>query len=536
MSRLKTPRSTAKKRGPQNSAGNLPASTGSTRTYPVYQPWSSKEIERMQKSRDRVQISRFLQEKIPQLEYACQSLPREATGKGIALKSVSANRDFAKAATAHFRLWADSPAVDLRKEKTFYDLQPRWLSAMLGEGECLPQIVMGDETTQQWSLHDRSRRAIQIQTFLRDQLTSGAQSTQQLTDGRWMDGLKFNQLEQLETVRINTSTGPLYSQPTQFTDIQVYNQFGQKTIFHLKNDRRFNQYHGDPTIFQSNEDLLDYLDLKALRKHSAKVRSTLMGATTTRDGKTLKSMQNIMVSEQTGTPATDTGRRFVEIGEGAVFLPMSTDEAFNFFTSTTEAVPFRDILQDLLYPFIFGFGYPPEWIFMRGKVGGTEYRGLIEQVRRAHQNLRLLLQPLLQWIWEKVIGNAMMKGGALEQFATVEDWAAVDQIADPDPSVDLGRDNKGDMERMDANLLTAADYIEARYGHDADTVRKASVREKIDLVAYAIEYGKTVKVPSSIATILAIPSPKLQAASGLVAALSPETIAADLAAASAPAS
>ena len=517
---------------PQNNAGNLPASTGSARTYPIWQPWNSKAIEQMVRTRDQVQISRFLQEKIPQLEYACQSLPREAIGKGIGLKSVSVNTDFRKAATALFKVWADSPAVDIRKESTFYQLQSRWLSALLGDGECFPQMVLDADKSQEWSLHDRSRRALQVQTLLRDQLTSGTLNTNELSAGRWLDGLQFNKLDQLTTVRVNLTTGQ-FNQPAQFTDIQVYNALGQRTIFHLKNNRRFNQYHGSPACFQSNEDLLDILDLKALRKHSAKVRASLLGATTTRDGKALNAMQAVMAAENIPDPnntgqIVDSQRRFVEIGEGAVFIPMSDQETMTFFNSQTEAVPFREIIQDLLYPFIFTFGYPPEWIFMRGKVGGTEYRGLVQQVARAHQNLRNLLQPLLQWIWEKIIGNAMMKGGPLEQFWNVEDWSAIDFIADPDPSVDLGRDDKADQTRIDANQLTAADYIEKNSGHDAATVQQASVMEKLSLVAYAIAEGKKIGIPASIATILAIPSPKLQAAAGLIAALSPDSIAADL--------
>lgn len=527
-SKKTTPAARARKAVAQNSAGTLPASTGTTRTYPVYQPWNSKAIETMSKSRDKVQISRFLQDKIPQLEYACQQLPREACGKGIGLKSISTNPDFRKAATALFRTWADSSAVDLRKEQTFYELQPRWLSAMLGDGECFPQMVIDEARAKEWSLTDRSRRALQIQTLLRDQLTNGTQTNIQLNEGRWVDGLQFNKLDQLTTVRVNLDTQTL-GRSTKYLDVPVYNALGGKMIFHLKNNRRFNQYHGDPAVYQSNEDLLDVLDLKALRKHSAKVRATLMGATTTPTGKVLNCMEGVMTGEQTGTPATDTGRRFMEIGEGAVFLPLTTSETMEFFMSEKEAVPFRDILQDLLHPFIFTFGYPPEWIFMRGKVGGTEYRGLIEQVRRAHQNLRLLLAPLLQWVWEKVIGNAMMPGGPLYPFADVTDWAAVDQVPDADPSVDLGRDNRADMTRLDANLMTAEDYIESRTGHDSQSIRQASIIEKLDDVHFAIREGEKRGIPASIATILAIPTPKLQAASGLVAALSPETIAEDLA-------
>ncbi len=52
-----------------------------------------------------------------------------------------------------------------------------------------------------------------------------------------------------------------------------------------------------------------------------------------------------------------------------------------------------------------------------------------------------------------VIGDAMMMGGELHQYAKVKDWNLVEFVPDPDPSVDLGRDHKADMERIDAALL-----------------------------------------------------------------------------------
>ena len=255
-----------------------------------------------------------------------------------------------------------------------------------------------------------------------------------------------------------------------------------------------NQYHGDPAIFASGKDLLDVLDLKALRKHSAKVRAALLGATTTKDGKVLNAMQQALTAEQSGTPAADTGRRFMEIGEGAIFIPLSTDEEFQFFNNPTEGVPFKQILEDLLHPFIFEFGYPPEWIFMRGKVGGTEYRGLLEQVKRAHEGLRSKLYPLIQWIWEKVIGTAMMPGGPLFQYATVEDWNVIDFVTDPDPSADAGRDHKAQMERLGENLITPDDLVELLTGNDGRRTREAAIDQKLSLISYAIERAKELSL------------------------------------------
>lgn len=511
----------------------LPAWSGSYRSLPRNQPWNSKSIERLQRTRDIVQISRYLQsdEGIPQVRYAVRQLPREAVGKGIGAKSISTNVEFQRDASILFAKWADSAAVDLRKEQTFYQLQSGWLTAMLGDGECFVLPVF-EPAGLSWSLNDRSKRAFQLQTIARDQLTNGELTSIEAQTQKWFSGLQYNTFDQLVRIRLSQDNGTGNS--TSTVDIAAVNAMGHRNVFHLKDPARLNQYHGDPALFSSGKDLLDVLDLKALRKHSAKVRAALLGATTTRDGKVPNVMQQIMTSEQSGNPATDTGRRFVEIGEGAIFLPLADSETFNFFTNQQEGVPFKQVIEDLLHPFIFEFGYPPEWIFMRGKVGGTEYRGLLQQVARAHETLRSKLYPLIQWAWEKVIGTAMQPGGPLFQYATVEDWNAVDFITDPDPSVDAGRDHKGLMERLGENLVTPNDLVEMLTGSDGEMTRRLAILQKLELVQYAVNEARERNIPASIATIIAMGLRTAQSSSGILPTLSPETLASDLAAMDSP--
>lgn len=511
----------------QNAA--LPTSTGGYRTYPTYQTWGPKKLNEIWRQRDHVQISRFLQDKIPQLGYCIHSLPQEAIGKGIGLKSVSANLDFKIAATAHFKAWADSIAVDLRKESTFYKLQCRWLSAILGDGECFThKIADQSESSRSWKLSDKRKRRLQIQTFLRDQLTNGTLKREDAISTRWMDGVKYNGLDQLELIRINQDTSGNVSSSTTFLDLPASN------VHHLKAHLTFGQYHGVPWIFRSNEDLLDALDLKAIRKHSAKIRSALLGATSTRDGKMPNSMQAAQSAEKLGNPATDTGRRFMEIGEGAVMIPLADGETINFFQGG-EALPFKDILEQIIHPFVFGLGYPVEWIFGMGNLGGTAFRGLTEKVKRAHENMRSLLHPFLQWVWEWVISDAMMPGGPLAKFSNVEDWNDIDFVSDPDPSVDLGRDHKADMENLRANAITMEDLIEKRTGGSGTAIRHARINEKLDDIRYALAQAtgkpiESIAIPPSIACLVAIDPVQLQAMSGLASTISPETLATELAA------
>ena len=508
----------------------LPASTGVYRSSPRNIPWSTRSLERMMRSRDLVQISRYLQseEGIPQVRYAIQQLPREAVGKGSGMKSVSTDPDFKRAATALFNQWADSPAVDIRKERTFFELQPQWLSTMWGDGEAfvLPIFEPNGVT---WSLRDKSKRCFQLQTVSRDQLTNGTVSNTEAKTARWIDGLKYNGLDQLELIRLNqddTAFGP----SAKFTDIPAINTLGGRNVFHLKDTKRLNQYHGDPAIFASGKDLLSSLDLKSLRTHSATVRAALLGASSTKDGKQLNAMQAVAAAGQTGSPATDSGARWMEIKEGAVFIPLANDESFNFFNSATEAVPFKQILEDMMNPFIFELNYPPEWIFMRGKVGGVEYRGLLQQVSRAHEVARSRLYPLLQWIWEKVISTAMLPGGALAQFAAVADWNAIDFVTDPDPTVDAGRNHQADMDRYGENLLPAEDYVERLSGGDGTATRHQAIDDRIDSVKYAISVATgtpldQVVLPASIATIIGLGLKTCQAASGLISSLAPDSLA-----------
>ena len=506
---------------PTNALG---PTTGTVRVAPQ-RMWSNKALEGMAKNRNRVEVSRFLQDEIPVVKYAVQTLPKEAIGKGIGVKSISTNPEFKAAATAFFGKWASSTACDLRKESTFYQLQPRWLSAILGDGSCFVQKVKGDEMTRAWSLADKSKRRVQFQTFTRDQACSPASAIDKAD--RWNDGLLYNNFGQLAKVRICLDGDP-YSRDSRFVDLDA------NFISHLKDNLRFNQEHGTPAIFTSGNDLLDALDLKAVRKHSAKIRASLLGVTTTTGGEVPNAMKQVMKNTQSGVPAVDTGKRFVEIHDGAVMIPLGMNEDIKFFTSG-EAVNFAQLLEQLTQPFIYNFGLPPEWIFSMGSLGGASARAILDKVRRAYENMRGLIYPHLQWCWEFVIADAMLPGGPLENFATVDDWNEIDFVCDPDPSVDLGRDHKADMDRWDSHLITAEDYIEQRSAMSGVAVRHASIDEKLDNVRYAIAQATgrpitEVMIPESIAIIIGLGPKVTQAASGLVGSLSAEAIADELSA------
>ena len=129
----------------------------------------------------------------------------------------------------------------------------------------------------------------------------------------------------------------------------------------------------------------------------------------------------------------------------------------------------------------------------------------------------------------------MMPNGPLAQYAGVEDWNQIDFVTDPDPTVDAGRDNRADLENLGENLVTPDDLIERRTGNDGEAVRRAAIDQRLDSIRYAIHRATStpidqVQIPASIAIAIGMGWKTMQAASGTLNTLSPDNIAAEIAA------
>lgn len=504
----KKPATRAQQAAVQMPSNSLATTTGVVRSTPSRAMWTSKTLETMAQSRDRVIVSRFLQETLPFAFYLTHTLPEEAVGKGIGLKSTSRNAEFSRRATEYFRRWADSEAVDLRKEHTFYSLQSLWLSAILGDGECFVQKVAGGaEGAETWSLSDTSKRKLQLQTFTRDQLSSG----KALPGERWHDGIRVNGLMQSDLYRVQTEG---ISQ-TEIVTRDILAPF----MKHLKRTIRPNQVHGVPWMFCGASDLLDALDMKAVRKHAAKIKSAFLGATVTRDGEVPAAFRTAMTKGESGTPPADNGQRFVEIFGGAVMVPLAADEDVKWFQAQ-EAMNYGQFIEELVSPMVFSFGYPPEYL-LSPKMTGPSQRAILSKVRKAHGKMRELLQPVLRWVWEWVIGDAMVNG-PLAEFASVEDWNVVDYVADPDPSIDLGRDERAEMEKLRANAATMEDYVEQHTGGSGRDTRRKRIEEKVEDMVMAKEIAAAAGLDEKLtmlAVLRAIDPAELSAMSGVLKAL-----------------
>jgi hypothetical protein len=141
------------------------------------------------------------------------------------------------------------------------------------------------------------------------------------------------------------------------------------------------------------------------------------------------------------------------------------------------------------------------------------------------------MHPFLQWVWEWVISDAVLNG-ELAAFAAVADWNEVDFVADPDPSVDSGRDEKAEMARLENNAATMEEYTERRTGGSGVAVRRERITEKLEDMQFAIETAKALGLPPSLAMLRAIPPNEMMAMAGLSNSLGmdPEELARQIAA------
>lgn len=467
---------------------DTPVTTSSqgVRSLPAFTPWSNKATENVWVMRDRVTKSRAIQQTLPFVKYLNSAIPEEALSGGLTPKSISKNPEFKKAATDLFWRWAESAAIDIRRRFNFYTIQPMLGATALGDGEVFIQKVLDDRPeAKAWDLADRSKRRLQIQYFTRDQIGNPeSANTLDVTNGRWVDGLRFNTLDQLVEVGIiNAQAGNRSVRTSTFVARSA------DVIMQMFADSRLNQAHGDPWLWSAENDALDALDMGALRKHSAKIRAAFLGAISTLDGNLPASMKGFARGgSDNGT--TDNSLRYYEINGGAVMVPLKVNEKIEFYKGG-EAMNYGEIIESLLTNIVYAYKYPPEYLINLAQNGSGTNRLLLGKVRKAHARIRRMVQEqFVQPCWEFVIGDAMMPGGPLYKFATVPDWNQITCVSEPDPSVDLGRDEKAEQEKLRTFTSTIERYCDSQ-NMDGTEIR----HQRIDEIADNIEYAKKKGIP-----------------------------------------
>ncbi len=465
-------------------------------------PWNETLSVKAGRNRARVQTARALDELFPFVGYLNQGLPEEALGDGMGVYSLSKNAEFREQANTLFDLWGGSNKIDVRGECNIYTCQPMLGYYAARDGEVFALKVKSkspDDFIR--PLADKSFRALQLQFIRRDQIgTFGIGRPLQPTDNfasglsRWDDGIFLDDLDRAVTYRIlkrvdgNITPNATYDVP-------------RSQMIHLK-AAGLEGIHGQPMVFRGEDCALDALDTRALSKYADKIRGSFLGCITTESGDVPQGMRQQIKAGRKPDPTDSTKTvqdksvRYFEIAAG-VFIPvLKKDEKITFFTGLSN-LSFGEQIALLFKEICYAYGVPPEYIWELHKLGSASVRMILRKVVKLLNRIRRPFREIfLQQTWEMVISEAMLphydkkgkKHPAL--LPNVDDWNIIECRAAPDPSIDAGRDENAEQEKLRTFTGTADEYC-ATLNKDGRHVRHARLEE----IADNIVHGASLKRP-----------------------------------------
>ena len=461
-----------------------PASGGS-RSSAVYQPWRQYTAASAAKQLERLNISRTLQNQVPFVAHILRTLAHEAIGNGLSPRSSSANQSFREESTRYFEKWGISKAIDLARMHDFWTAQPLLAHAMMSDGVvyALKRKVQPDDTLAlSRPLTDRSFRALQLQFIHRDQIgnaTAGFYLANQ-SDTTWDQGVKFDGYDRPISYRVLTSRNNTLSSD--------YVERNATEMLRVMEAQTFNQRHGDPWIFTAGQSGFDLMDINALRLTAAKIQATFLGALKTSDGALPQALggyarKGTVASSDGSETVTDNGLRYLELPGGVNLPVLAEGETLSFFQGR-ENMPFGEIVRDLWSELCLALGVPPEYVANITDLSSASTRMVLNRVKRFLDRIRRAVRDCYcQPVWEFVIGDAIQRG----LLPNVEDWAEVEWLGGGlDPSIDAGRDERAEQEKLKTFTGTRAAYC-AAYGLDGAAVGQARIDEILNDVAYGAQ-------------------------------------------------
>lgn len=487
--------------------------TGGVRSGPTKNMWRNWRSETPAIAQERVAKSRFLQEALPFIGYLVSQLPEEALGDGLVPTSGSKNAAFKKAATAYFDEWAQSPAIDIRRRFDFYTSQGMLAQTMIGDGEVFALKVKDDRPQAiAVPLTNRKFRRLQLQFLTRDQIGNNGfrEIVANGTDYTWEAGVKYDALDIPHAYRIlqqsASSTLSMYDGKKNGREVPA------AQMLHIFADRYLNQRHGTPWIFSGDSSQFDSMDLRDVEKYANKLRSYFLGVITTPSGDTPASVRS-NVKKGTDAEGKDNGMRYIELA-GGVSLPVFKEgEKIDFFHNS-QAISFAEIIGRCWNEACFALKFPPEYLLKIAELGSGSIRMVLRKVKKALDRIRRpIREQYCQAVWEFVIGDAIERREPWtldEKNDIVSDWRKVTWKGGSDPSIDAGRDEKAEQEKIRSGIGTVEAYCDA-LGLDGETVRHTRLDEKIDNIRYGSERG--------LPWFLCIDSMEVQAITGLASSL-----------------
>lgn len=462
---------------------------GGVRSAPTQNMWRNWRAETASVRRDRIQKSRFLQETLPFIGYLIEQPVEEAIGDGLVPTSESKTPSFKRAATDYFDLWARSNAIDIRRRFDFYTVQTMLGKTVSGDGEVLA-LKIADNRPEAIArpLTDTSFRRLQLQFLTTDQIGngSGREFMANGTDLSWDGGIQYDALDIARAYRILKQTS------ASLAGAGGFDQRPAAQMLHIFDDRTLNQRHGTPLLFSGDRPLFDSIDMQAAEKFGNKLRQYFIGAITTPTGDVPASMRpQVKKGEQTvGGVTSDNGLRYIELPGGVSIPVFKEGEGISFFQG--QPMSMAEIIQRCWNEAVYCVKLPPEYMIGLDKLGSGGVRAVLRKVQKAFNRIRRVIrEQFCQKVWEWVIGDAIERGEPWtkdDKGGVVEDWRLVNWKGGIDPSIDAGRDERAEQDKLRTFTGTIEQYCD-KLGLDGTSVRHARLAEIADNIREGARIG-----------------------------------------------
>jgi len=456
------------------SAAGLSVQDGK-RQFPASEIWNRSSVQRGT-NRARVSLARALDEALPLVGYLNRQIPLEAIGRGVVIASASKDAAFRSAANAYFEQWGTTNAIDVARQFDIYSCQAelgRFIERDGGVFAIKVKSRLPEDLAR--SLDDKNFRAIQLQFLRRDQIGFDRPPAGEL----WDDGIQISPLGAPVSYGIIQTRAPgAAAPPPSFR--------AAADVIHLKRPS-LEGVHGVPSCVGGQESALDGIDLDALSRYSDKIRAAFLGVINTPSGSAPLGMRaNVQPGKKTKTVdgvttvVDDKSLRYYQIADGVHIPVLRNDEQITFFNGST--LSFGAQCAALAQKVIMAYGVVPEYVQDLTGLGSAACRLVLYKMRAVFASRVAPIECFLQQVWQLVISDAVQRG----VLPFVPDWSAATCKARGNASIDLGRDERAEQNKLLSGTSTVARYADAN-AEDGEAIR----REWIDETAQSIYWGES---------------------------------------------
>lgn len=258
------------------------------------------------------------------------------------------------------------------------------------------------------------------------------------------------------------------------------------------------QRRGLTPLRRGLNDLRDVRDIIGFTKRGVKLETSINGFV--KGGVADDADQDF----DTGEDGTDTERPKAETLppkvkrmdlEGGDIPELTGGREFVPVQMTRPGAQFGEFADFLTGLFVASLGLPPAF-FLGAKMTGPGWRAVIGMAQRRFDKRQDVLTAFMRWLRVRITADAIATG----RLPEVEGWSRVAVQRPARLTIDLGDQERADLEAVQARMMTRSDYHARRQRSWADQLN-ASLKEDKAVLQGIIQLAKDTGIP--VATILA---------------------------------